>query len=128
MILWGVMAGWLLGWGLVAQQHLHVTPLPLRRSPARRAPFKRPPSACLSLPLLTRRDLWQYCGAVFDGGRIPIASREGSTIVDLCGAISSADQAPGTFAVLRRGVAAENVVTLLVHHFGLVQVQREGQQ
>lgn len=84
---------------------------------------------CVLLVLLMCRDLWQYCGAVFDGGRVPVPSNQGSTVVDLTAVTKQQQQqaagdAQGSgFRIVRAGVAAESVVELLTKTFGLKQLQ-----
>jgi hypothetical protein len=83
------------------------------------------------------RELWQYCGCVFDGGQVPVPSNEGSTIVDLTAVTTQQQQqqqqhagseAQGTaalqtgFRIVRAGVAADSVVELLTKSFGLQQM------
>jgi len=68
------------------------------------------------------RDLWQYCGAVFDGGRVPVTGNQGSTVVDLTG-VQQQQQRGGSFRIVRAGVAAESVVELLTKTFGLQQLE-----
>jgi hypothetical protein len=71
------------------------------------------------------RELWQYCGAVFDSGRIPIAGSQGSTVLDLTSLARQQQEggAAGGFRVVRAGVAAESAVELLTKAFGLQQLQ-----
>ena len=57
-----------------------------------------------SLAVEDFRDLWPQCGAVYDGGRIE-ASPLGSTIIEL--------SSPGTFTVLRPGVAEKATISIL---------------
>jgi hypothetical protein len=73
------------------------------------------------------RELWQYCGAVFDSGRIPVTGNQGSTVLDLTSLAQQQQQtqseAPVGFRVVRAGVAAESAVELLTKAFGLQQLQ-----
>lgn len=72
------------------------------------------------------RELWQYCGAVFDGGRVPVTGNQGSTVVDLTAAAQQQQeqqQRGGSFRIVRAGVAAESVVELLTKTFGLQQLE-----
>jgi hypothetical protein len=55
---------------------------------------------------------------VFDGGRVPVASNCGSTVVDLTRVGTPASG----FRILRAGVAADSVVELLTKSFGLAQL------
>jgi hypothetical protein len=70
------------------------------------------------------RDLWQYCGAVFDSGRIPISGNQGSTVLDLTSLVQQQQEGGGAggFRVVRAGVAAESAVELLTKAFGLQQL------
>ncbi|WIA16733.1 hypothetical protein OEZ85_013387 [Tetradesmus obliquus] len=73
------------------------------------------------------RELWQYCGAVFDSGRIPVAGNAGSTVLDLTSLAQQQQQGEGAaavgFKVVRAGVAAESAVELLTKAFGLQQLR-----
>jgi hypothetical protein len=71
----------------------------------------------------TRRELWQFCGAVFDGGRVPVSSSSGTTIVDLTQPPGDGGGACTSFRIVRAGVAADAVVALLTGSFALRQRQ-----
>ena len=66
-----------------------------------------------SLDIEDFQDLWPRCGAIYDSGKID-ASPLGSTIVDL--------SSPGSFQILRPGVAEAETRTTLEKH-GLAQRQ-----
>jgi hypothetical protein len=79
------------------------------------------------------RELWQYCGAVFDGGRVPVAGNQGSTVLDLTAVGMQQQQQQQQqdqslegcvgFRVVRAGVASDSVVELLTQSFGLQQLE-----
>lgn len=99
---------------------------------------------CTTLLVSTRagfccpcRELWQYCGAVFDSGPIPVANNLGSTVIDLTQvdqqqqqqeqgkqteAAGVSSSSSGGFRIVRAGVAAESVADLLTKGFGLKQL------
>jgi hypothetical protein len=61
---------------------------------------------------------------VFDSGRIPITSNQGSTVLDLTSLAHHQQEgaAAAGFRVVRAGVAAESAVELLTKAFGLQQL------
>jgi hypothetical protein len=87
-------------------------------------------------PFAVCRELWQYCGAVFDGGRVPVTGNQGSTVLDLTAVGDQQQQQQQQdqqqqqspegcvgFRVVRAGVAVDSVVELLTQSFGLQQLQ-----
>eukprot|EP00897_Mesotaenium_endlicherianum_P005831 jgi/Mesen1/5276/ME000263S04373 len=59
------------------------------------------------------RDMWRLVAAVFDGGEIPVATRAGSTIVDLT--------LEGRYSILRPGCAVEATSDVLKSKYSLKQ-------